>query len=213
MKKILSLGLKTMLLCSLLFIMAGCGNNTEKENKKLSFDGVEITYTYGNAVYTMSVPKNDEGKAKYTFAETLSDDLDYDGSFYLETDNAVFTFNSEGLVYNTSSTYKEKYGDKEATFDNYVEWVKDEDSNINLNGFEELTVNGRKAIRYYISAGSSDDYTYYGYRYLASLDDTTKGSNLKMNVYYKNNEKLKSPKELDQETLDIISSLKITSNK
>jgi hypothetical protein len=210
MKKILNLGLKTMLLCSLLFIMTGCKDNSEG---KMSFDGVETTYTYGKAVYTMSVPKNDEGEAKYTFTDELSDDLDYDGSFYLETDNVIFTFDSESLAYNTSSIYKEKYGDKEATFDGYLEWIKDKDSNINLNGLEELNINDRKAIRYYISAGSSDDYTYYGYRYLVSLDNIINGSNLEMNVYYKSDEKLKSPKELDQETLDIISSLKITANK
>ncbi len=213
MKKILNLGLKTMLLCSLLVIMAGCGTKNEGENNKLSFNGVETTYTYGNEIYAMSVPKNDDGKAKYTFTEELPNEVEYEGAFYLETDNAVIIFNSEGLVYNTSYMYREKYGDKSATFDNYLEWIKDEDSNIKLNGFEELKINDRKAIRFYINAGSGGDYTYYGYRYNISLDDVTEGSNLEMSVYYKNDEDLKAPKELDQETLDIISSLKITSNK
>lgn len=214
MKKILSAGLKTMFLCSILLIMAGCGTKTEPEtaNNKSSFDGAETSYTYGNKIYTMNVPKNEEGNPKYTFTEEQPENTIGEGSFYLETDNAVITFDSEGLSYNTSTIYKEKYGEKSATFDGYLEWVKDEDSNIELDGLEELKINDRKAIRYYIKAGSDGDYKYYGYRYSISLDDMTNGSVLKMSVYYKNEEELKSPKELDKETLDIISSLKITSN-
>ena len=229
MKKLLSVGLTAMLLCSLLFVTAGCGSEstttdgdtasnetsneaTNESSNELSFDGVETAYTYLNGVYTMSVPKNDAGEAKYEFTEEMPEGARDEGAFYLDTDNATFVFSTEGLSYNTSSVYKEKYGEKDATFDGYVEWVKDADSGINMTGLEELDINGRGAIRYCISAGSDGDYKYFGYRYLVSLDDVSAGSNLEMSVYYKSDDTFTAPEEFDQETLDIISSLAITAN-
>lgn len=160
----------------------------------------------------MSVPKNDAGEAKYAFTTEEPDGAIYEGAFYLDTDNAIIIFNFEGLSYNTSIDYIDKYGEKEATFDGYVEWVKDADSGISMEGMEELDINDRGAIRSCIAAGSGGDYTYFGYRYIVSLDDVMAGSDLEMCVCYKTEDGLAAAEELDQETLDIINSLTITAN-
>ncbi len=204
MKKALSIMLVVILLASGLFILTGCENGGKK------FEGVEISKTYGKATYKITVPKNDDGTPKFNFTEEKPEKAAVRGSFYLETDNAVFTFGTSGLVYNTSKVYKEKYGEKEASFDGYVEWVHDEKSGIKLKGWEELEINGRKAVRYYSLEGSSGDYTYFGYNYRVSLDGIMPKSGLDLGVYYKTDEELKEPKELDEETLAILNTLSIS---
>ena len=192
-----------------LFVLTGCekGGNGKKDNT------VDITYTLGKGVITLSVPKNDEGKAKYEFTETKPEGATVSKTVYLVTDNSILGFATSGLVYNTSQKYKAKYGDKEASFENYLEFIEDTDlfnKKINLPGLEQLEINGRKALRYYSRVGSSGNYKYNGYFYLMGVDDIYKGSELNMLVVYKDAEKPTEAKEFDQETLDIINSLKIT---
>lgn len=206
MKKTLIMVLVIMLLISGLFILTGCGNEDNNGKKN---DGAEISYTYGKATYTMNVPKNEDGTPKFLFTEEKPEKAS-NSSFYLETDNAIFSFGTSGLVYNTAKKYEEKYGKVDASFDGYIDWVHDSDSGIKLAGWEELEINGRKAVRYYSREGGSGDYKYYGYNYRISLDDIMPKSALDMNVYYKTDEELKEGKEFDQETLDIINSLKIS---
>ena len=81
-----------------------------------------------------------------------------------------------------------------------------------LPGVERFDLNGRKALRYYNRTGGSGVYEYYGYFYMVAVDEIYPGSEFNMTVNYKG-EKPSEVKEFDQETLDIISSLKITLNQ
>ena len=207
MKKIVSVALVIALLVGGLLTLTGCENGGKKNN------GIEISHDEGKGKFVISVPKNEDGTPKYEFTKTKPEKAQ-SGTFYLETDTAIFSFGSESAVYNTSQKYKDKYGDKEPSFDNYLEWVHDPDSGIKLAGWEELTINERKAVRYYSRTGGSGDYVYHGYIYLLSADDIYyAGSRIDMKVVYKGDEELKEAKELDQETLDIINSLVISKNE
>lgn len=204
-KKILSLILIMVLLIGGLFALTGCENG--KTNNT-----IEISRTLNKGKITLSVPKKDDGTPKYEFTEEKPENSKVNrGTFYLVTDNAVFSFKSSGLVYNTSVYYKQKYGDQKATFDGYLDWVDDKDSKINLSGMEKLEINGRKAIRYYDREGSSGNYKYYGYFYRVGADDVFLGSDFEMTVTYKSEES--EAKEFDEETLSIINSLKIELNQ
>ena len=204
-KKILSLVLIMVLLIGGLFALTGCENG--KTNNT-----IEISRTLNKGKITLSVPKKDDGTPKYEFTEEKPENSKVNrGTFYLVTDNAVFSFKSSGLVYNTSVYYKQKYGDQKATFDGYLDWVDDKDSKINLSGMEKLEINGRKAIRYYDREGSSGNYKYYGYFYRVGADDVFPGSDFEMTVTYKSEES--EAKEFDEETLSIINSLKIELNQ
>ncbi len=207
-KKILSLILIMVLLIGGLFALTGCENG---ENGKTN-NTIEISRTLNKGKITLSVPKKDDGTPKYEFTEEKPENSKVNrGTFYLVTDNAVFSFKSSGLVYNTSVYYKQKYGDQKATFDGYLDWVDDKDSKINLSGMEKLEINGRKAIRYYDREGSSGNYKYYGYFYSVGADDVFPGSDFEMTVTYKSEES--EAKEFDEETLSIINSLKIELNQ
>ena len=194
-----------VLLIGGLFALTGCENG--KTNNT-----IEISRTLNKGKITLSVPKKDDGTPKYEFTEEKPENSKVNrGTFYLVTDNAVFSFKSSGLVYNTSVYYKQKYGDQKATFDGYLDWVDDKDSKINLSGMEKLEINGRKAIRYYDREGSSGNYKYYGYFYRVGADDVFLGSDFEMTVTYKSEES--EAREFDEETLSIINSLKIELNQ
>lgn len=211
MRKTLSV-IVVMLLVSGLFILSGCEKKEKGQEKK---DGVDISYVNGNGTFTVTVPKDKDGKAKYEFTTTKPEGSKKTATFYLETDNSILTFATSGWVYNTSKDYKSKYGDKKATYDGYIEFMDDESisSRPKLSGMERFEINGRKALRYYNRTGGSGDYQYFGYNYIMECDDIYPGSNVNMVVYYKTDEKLTEAKEFDQETLDIINSLKLTETK
>ena len=208
MKKILSVMSIAVLLIGSLFALTGCNNGG---NDKVN-NTIEISNTLNKGKITLSVPKNNDRTPKYEFTTEKPEGSNVmKGTFYLVTENAVFSFKSNSLVYNTSIYYKEKYGDQKATFDGYLDWVDDKDSKIKLSGMEKLEINGRKALRYYNREGSSGNYKYYGYLYLVGADDVFPGSNFEMDVNYKSQES--ESKEFDDETLSIINSLKITLNQ
>ena len=173
---------------------------------------VEISQVLGAGIVKISVPKNEDGTPKYEFTTTKPNDVKGSGTFYLETDSAILSFSTHTLVYNTSIYFKDKYGEHLASFEGYLEWMKDSDSKIKLYGMEQFEINGRKALRYYNRTGGSGDYIYHGYNYMVGVDDIYKESNLDLDVYYKGDE-VKQSKEFDKETLDIINSLKISLNK
>ena len=205
MKKILSTILVITLLASGLFILTGCENDGGK-----SKNTTEISYVMGKGKITISVPKKEDGTPKYQFTTTQPEGSKQKGTFYLATDTAFFSFSSSGLVYNTSKYFKETYGEKEATFDGYLEFMQDPKSTIKLSGMEQFELNGRKALRYYNRVGGSGNYKYYGYFYFIGVDDIYPGSRAGMTVNYKTDEKPTESKEFDDETLEIIKSLKIT---
>ena len=208
MKKIISIVLLITILFGTLFILAGCDNTGNKEED--TKNKTEISYTLGNGVFTVSVPKNEEGNAKYEFTKEKPEQSTKTGSFYLVTDNTVFSFSTERMTYNTSVKFKEKNGEQKATFDGYLEWMKDPDSSIKLSGMEQFELNGRKALRYHNKEGSSSNYKYYGYFYLIGVDDIYEGSRADVTVNYLDEELPTEAREFDAETLSIINSLKIT---
>ena len=202
MKKIL---LTLVLVLGITFLV-GCG---KKEDNT-----VDITYTHGKGTITLSVPKDKEGNPKYKFTTEKPKGLNILKTFYLETDNAILAFSTSGMSYNTSKQYKDKYGDKKATFDGYLEFIEDKDLfNKNyLPGLEQFEINNRKALRYYRREGASGNYKYSGYFYMIESDEIYPGSKFEIVASYKDEELPKESKELDEETLNIINSLKIESN-
>ena len=213
MKKIISFILVAILLATGLFVLTGCNDN--KGENKAPANSVEISYVNGKGKFTLYVPKKEDGTPKYEFTTEKPAEISNSASFYLVTDTAVFGFSTSGLAYNTGKEYKEKYGETKATFDGYLAFLDDTSlqSRAKLSGEERFDLNGRKALRYYNRVGGSGNYEYYGYFYLIGVDDVYPGSRAQMTVNYKTTERPKESKEFDQETLDIINSLKIELNQ
>ena len=201
-----------VLMISTMFVVTGCGNNGEKKAKK---DVAKISYELGKGTITMEVPKDKDGNPKYEFTTEKPEGLTVSKTFYLVTDKAMIGVATTGLSYNTSAKYKEKYGDKKASFEGYLEFIEDKDlfNKTYLKGLEQFEINGRKALRYYNLAGSPGNYKYFGYFYMVGVDDIYPGSKLDIVVNYKDEEKPTEAKEFDKETLDIINSIKVVENK
>ena len=218
MKRVLSIILTIVLLTTGLFILTGCengGNNGSGAKKK---ETTEITYVHGKGKITVSVPKNEDGTPKYQFTDSKEqpEQAKMRSTFYLITDNAALGFATSGLVYNTAIKYKEKYGEekaKTATFDGYLEWMDDADSGIKLNGLEKIEINGRKAIKYNMLEGSSNNYKYFGYIYRIATDDVYPGSGLDLDVTLNKEGTTDGAPTMDEETQDIINSIKIEQNQ
>ena len=207
MKKLFKITL-ALVIVSVLFV-TGC-TNEKKEN------GVKISYTHGKGIISVTVPKDKEGNPKYQFTTTKPEGMSVSKTFYLETDNAKIGFATSGMSYNTSAKYKEKYGDKKASFDGYLEFIEDTDlfNKSYLPGLEQFKINERQALRYYNRSGSSNNYKYYGYFYFIGVDDIYSGSKLDVVVNYKDTDNLPTEsKEFDEETLAIINSIEVTENK
>jgi len=205
MKKVIySILAITLGLCAL----TGCEKG---ENKNLT----EISYQHGKGTIKLSVPKNEDGTAKYEFTTEKPEGISVSKSFYLVTDNSILGFATSGMSYNTSTKYKQKYGETKATFDGYLAFIEDTEmfNKSYLPGLEQFEINGRKALRYYNRVGGSGDYKYYGYFYMVGADDIYPGSRFDIVVNYKDEEKPKEVREFDEETLEIIKSLKIEANK
>lgn len=216
MKKFKSIVLVLALMLSSLLIVTGCDKSNEKTKEtKKKVETKDISYTHGKGTFTVSVPKDSEGNAKYEFTTEKPSEISTSASFYLVTDKTVLGFSTAGMSYNTSQKYKDKYGDKKATFDGYLEFIEDKDlfDKSYLPGLEQFKINGRKALRYYNRAGSSNNYKYYGYFYMIGVDDIYPGSRAGVTVNYKTDEKPTEAQEFDEETLDIIKSIKITATK
>lgn len=214
MKKVSKILLVLVLMITGLFL-TGCDKNKNNGGKEKKVDTTKITYDLGKGKVTLEVPKDKDGNPKYEFTKDKPEGLSVTKTFYLVTDKSMIGFATSGLSYNTSAKYKEKYGDKKASFDGYLEFIEDKDlfDKSYLPGLEQFKINGRKALRYYNRVGGSGDYKYYGYFYMVGADDIYPGSKFEMVVNYKDEEKPKEAKEFDKETLDIIKSLKITENK
>lgn len=203
MKKLFNV-LLVLIFVSILFV-TGC------EGKK-NDNTVKISYVYGKATYSVSVPKDKEGNPKYEFTTEKPKGISVAKSFYLVTDKSMIGIATTGMSYNTSAKYKEKYGDKKATFDGYLEFIEDKDlfNKSYLPGLEQFEINGRKALRYYNRVGGSGNYKYYGYFYFVAADDIYNGSKVDIVVNHKDIENLPTePTEIDEETLNIINSLEI----
>lgn len=213
MKKLLSVMAIIAMLTGSLFAFSGCGNkDNEKNGNGAKADTTEVSYAYGKAKYTVAVPKKEDGSAKYEFAKEKPDGVKYLSTFYLATDTADFSIGSAGLVYNTSKTYKEKYGETKATFQGYLDFMEDPISTIPKENMKILEINGRKAVKRQIKSGSSGNYKYYGYNYMVEVDDIMPGSYVEIMVSYKNPDGESEAKPLDSEAQDILNSLKIEAN-
>jgi hypothetical protein len=202
MRKIFKL--LTVILCAgFILFFTGCGNKSDNT--------VKISYEHGNGVFSVSVPKKADGTPKYEFTTEKPSEISTSATFYLVTDTAVFGFATNGMTYNTSVAYKEKYGETKATFDKYLEFIEDKElyNKSYLPGLEQFELNGRKALRYYNRVGGSGSYKYYGYFYMIGVDDLYPGSRAGMTVNYKLDEKPTEAQEFDEETLSIINSLTI----
>ena len=213
MKKVSKVLLIVVLMITSIFVITGC-DKKEKESKAKK-DVAKISYELGKGKITVEVPKDKEGNAKYEFTTEKPEGVSVSKTFYLVTDKSIIGFATSGMSYNTSTKYKDKYGDVKATFDGYLEFIEDKDlfDKSYLPGLEQFKINGRKALRYYNRSGSSNNYKYYGYFYFIGVDDIYAGSKFDMVVNYKDEEKPTEVKEFDKETLEIIKSIKIEENK
>lgn len=207
MKKTINYVLAIAIMITGSLVLTGCGKG--KDNT------IEISKALGKGTITLNVPKKEDGTPKYEFTEEKPEGISVSKTFYLVTDNSIIGFATSGFSYNTSSKYKEKYGEKTASYDGYLEFIEDSElfNKSYLPGLEQFEINGRKALRYYNRVGGSGSYNYYGYFYMVSVDDIYPGSRLDIVVNYKEEEKPTEVKEFDQETLDIIKSIKVSLNK
>lgn len=212
MKKFLSFMLMATVVAGSLFLVTGCEKDKKESEKKKNT--VEISHTLGKGKITLSVPKDEEGNAKYNFTEEKPKEISKSATFYLVTEDTIIGFLTSGMSYNTSKDYKAKYGETKATFEGYLEFIEDKDlfNKSYLPGLEQFEINGRKALRYYNRVGGSGDYKYYGYFYMIGADDIYPGSKVELILNYKTEEKPKEAKEFSDEILNIIKSLKIESN-
>ena len=219
MKKILSLISIIAILATSMFALSGCGNaegeNNGKNGDNKKADTVDISTEFFKGTLKFSVPKKEDGTAKYEFTKDRPESLmKYaNGTLYLETDKAIITIASKGWSYNTGKEYKSKYGDKKASFDGYVEFMNDPTSTVPKNGVEMVELNGRKAVKRQSKQGSASNYTYYGFQYMVEADDVMPGSYVELGVYYKGEEEHKSSYPIDEETQAILDtySLKLNS--
>ena len=217
MKKVISILLVVALMLTCLFVLTGCDKGGAEGGKEADKPKTAtISEELGKGIISVEVPQNEDGTAKYEFTKEKPEGFKRSGTFYLVTDKAIFAFATSGLVYNTNTQYKEKYGETKATFDGYLAYMDDTSlsSRPQLAGCERFDdLNGRKAIRYYARSGGSGEYTYYGYNYRVGVDDIYPGSGLDLIVYYKLDEFPSEVQEFDEETLAIIDSLKITAKE
>ena len=211
-KRILRVALSLVMVMTCVIALAGCSCSSGGSSK---VKGVEISYMPGDVTWTVTVPENEDGSAKYDFTTTKPEKATQSCRFYLETDNAVIGFDVKSMVYNTSSDYKSKYGEKEASFEGYLEFLDDTELNKTplVSGAEKLEINGRQALRGYIREGGSGNYKYYGWHYMIGIDDLKPGYDGNVYVYYKSDEEFTEAQELDDETQSIIDSIKITAKE
>jgi len=218
MKKIISLISIIAILATSIFIFSGCGNKEEnkggKEESKET-NKVEISTEFFKGTLKLSVPKNEDGTPKYEFTKEKPATATKfaNGTYYLETDKAVITFASKGLVYNTSKDYKAKYGEVKATFQGYLDFMNDPSSTIPKDNTEVLEINGRKAVKRPSRQGSSGDYKYFGYYYMVEADEVVPGSYVEIGVFYKGEEEHKSADPIDDETQAILNSYSLKLNE
>lgn len=107
------------------------------------------TYFYN---VTMAVPAEEaaDGSLEPKFVPIEYDEGEVsivDGGF--ANDTVAIEFSYISYTFNTNIYYKEKYGEMEANFENYVEYMKDEDfSDPFTTGIEETTVGDYEALKY-----------------------------------------------------------------
>ena len=181
---------KILLLFIFLLLITGC---KDKESTK------NISYDMRKFVITLSIPKD----SNYIFSNIKPDDSKDRGEVYLETDNSILVFSYETWVYHVKVSYRTKYGSKEPSLDDYINWCDDKESDINLDGKEVIKINDRKILKY----NYLENDRYYGYNYIISLDNIHPQGYLLLKVLYKNKDGYDEIKELDKETKEIINTL------
>ena len=151
MKKIISLLLVIFTILSMLFILTGCedgGTKTDKLTATLSgenygfkvegtFPAHEETDENGNTIVVADYKLLKPGK--------------YGDNIAMANDKVELGFNITSYSYNTYAKYKEKYGNKETSFANYLEFLKDpdfDDVKADQKNYELTTVSGIEAIKY-----------------------------------------------------------------
>ena len=172
MEKIISIALVIVLLASSLFILTGCGNNGEEQKTDVKVEekveekaeGKTITYDYSGTNVSVMVPE----ESTYEWTEDKPENSIYfKGTFYLvgEEEPVVMSI--------TSDKY---FGDNVTNFDEWVAYLKTDSYTGTITKFEEVTLNGRKALKTEIKYGStSDPDTLYGYRYYIDGGETDPG--------------------------------------
>ncbi len=212
MKKLLSIVLVAVMLLSGLTLFSGCGDNKGGNDKK-DENKVEISATHGKGTFKVMVPKNEDGSPKYNFTKDKPENAPKfaNGTYYLETEKAVITLSTMGLAYNTSTQYKQKYGDVKATFQGYIDFMNDPSSTI-PRGEEITEVNGKKAVKRQSKEGGSGSYKYYGFYYMIEADEVYPGSYVNLGVFYKDGVERTESEPIDDETQGIIDSLSVVAN-
>ena len=214
MKKVLSIALVTIMLLSGLAIFSGCGDNKGGNgNEKKDENKVEISAVHGKGTIKVNVPKKEDGSAKYEFTKTKPETAPKfaNGTFFIETEKAIISFSTMGLAYNTSTQYKQKYGDVKATFQGYIDFMNDSSSTI-PKADEILEINGKKAVKRASKQGGSGDYKYFGFYYMIEADEFYPGSYLNVGVFYKDGVERTSAEPMDEETQAIIDSITVVAN-
>ena len=173
MKKTISVLLVIALILAGLFVLTGCdnGNGSKRKTTEISYSAPSIYSIKLN----VPVEKNDSGEEvpKYKFVEEMPEAvkniLSSEGT-YIVGDKIVVQIETSSYVYQTSTAYKEKYGDVTPSFEGFKEFIFAEGSTSTLKKGELTKLGDREAIkaetRY--GAGSGD---LYGYSYTVNIED------------------------------------------
>ena len=146
-KKILSLVLIMMLLIGGLVTLTGCGN------KNLTADVILEQRSYKVTLTTPATEKTgDDGKKAVVpnYAEESTTKLSTTDCGIIGNKVAI-EFEYTSYVYNSYSNYKEKYGNKEPNFENYIEYLEDSEFDKQKSSYqknaEKTTVAGYTAVK------------------------------------------------------------------
>lgn len=141
-KKIFSNVLVALLVVGGLFVLTGCGKDLSTE--------VTLDERYYKATFTVPATK-DGGEIEPNYKE--EEELQWSNNDCgIANDKVAIEFKTSSWSYRTYANYKEKYGDKEGNFANYVEYMKDTEfdsqKTIKSNQFKETTVGKYDALTY-----------------------------------------------------------------
>lgn len=131
-------------------LITGCSSEPKSLTKELSADNYGISFS-------LTVPaheeKDSDGNTSVVPDFQLSKPGRYD-NFGVSNDKVELGFNITSYSYNTYLDYKEKYGDKETSFANYLEFLNDPDFDslkADQKNFELVKMFGVDAIKYKFS--------------------------------------------------------------
>lgn len=143
MKKILSIALMAILLVGGLFALTGCGSEKELTTE------VTLEPSFCKATFTVPATKNENKEIEPIYK--VEEETKSDGYCGIANDKVAIELDHSSWSYRTYANYKEKYGDKEGSYANYLEYLKDPEfdsqKTLKSNNVKEVKIGEYNAIQ------------------------------------------------------------------